>query len=683
MKLPTFLSGALFACAAPALATTPVPAGPGDAEIPLIEGVRIDGADSDWGARGWSIQAFADDATIVRAEKDFHVRGKLAWDRDGLLVFLDVQDDVAEEFAVSGGAYDYDSVELFVGLGGKGEKDCLQIVVSPGTSAEYPQLRYSLFNTYKHRTDGSLAQPELVRTVRSGGYTLEARIPWVDGGFSAPVAEGARVDFRCYVNDADRLGTRYRSGFPSTGRTFQAVKLGKAEAPAAEVAAWSQLDLACANVNFNVTAPVKHAGAGVSAVHEGKTLASGVFVAGLRGASATVPVPLAKLEGLSGVVQLRVGEAVLVELPAPELKKLRKEVFDRAAFRYWRSDPERDAQVAFAQPRFESAVFQGTAFPAFTFADEARTRALLGDYTISVTYYDVDGKVVTEAAKPGRYGAVAQVKFAGGGSSEFKRTLYRLAPGQAVPEDVSEVAAVQHATGCFVAKPMQTVDDTRIVLPEEAAWARIDAGRGKPERYEYLTYVPEGYEAQAGKEWPLLLYIHGSGGHRPGGGEKYIAALQEKKVPMIAVYPRIPGEPNAYTLKAVVDEVVAKYRVDRSRIYTQCFSRGGRGMFKLIVLEPDLFAAAVSTGTRGPCVEAMEAYRTTPLWGINGEDDGITYRWKTRESYKALAEAGYDAHLTLVPVIDHGATETKFSKEDAVFEWLLSHRKQQRLSPKK
>ena len=91
--------------------------------------------------------------------------------------------------------------------------------------------------------------------------------------------------------------------------------------------------------------------------------------------------------------------------------------------------------------------------------------------------------------------------------------------------------------------------------------------------YKYLLSLPEGYESDPAKKWPLLVFLHGAGERgddlsllNKHGPPKLIAA--GKKFEAIVVSPQVPLKNiwNAHAVKALVDDLSQKHRVDSRRI---------------------------------------------------------------------------------------------------------------------
>src|SRR4051794_15022620 len=79
---------------------------------------------------------------------------------------------------------------------------------------------------------------------------------------------------------------------------------------------------------------------------------------------------------------------------------------------------------------------------------------------------------------------------------------------------------------------------------------------------KYLLYMPKDYGKEAGKKWPLMLFLHGSGESgtdvekvKVHGPPKLVAA--GKEFPFILVSPQSPGGGwNTETLNALLDEMI-------------------------------------------------------------------------------------------------------------------------------
>src|SRR4030088_1713549 len=122
---------------------------------------------------------------------------------------------------------------------------------------------------------------------------------------------------------------------------------------------------------------------------------------------------------------------------------------------------------------------------------------------------------------------------------------------------------------------------------------------------KYLLFLPEEYNNNTGKKWPLIMYLHG-GSRRGTDIEKLrepgygLPALVEKNksFPFVVLSPQCPeGEYWTDTdgLIALLDEVLKNYAVDPRRVYLTGHSMGGRGTWYLAYEHPERFAAIAPT----------------------------------------------------------------------------------------
>jgi len=195
-------------------------------------------------------------------------------------------------------------------------------------------------------------------------------------------------------------------------------------------------------------------------------------------------------------------------------------------------------------------------------------------------------------------------------------------------------------------------------------------------KMDYLLYLPEGY-SRDDKPRPLVLFLHGMGDSiarlKRGGLPRQVE--QKKDYPFIMVTPQCPGrswDPSA--LNTLLDDIVAKYRVDKDRIYVTGLSMGGFGTWSLAAAYPDRFAAIVPICGGGNPVSAPKL-KNLPIWAFHGGKDTTVPPRQTESMVKALKDAGSEnVKFTLYPEAGHDAwTETY--KNPEVWDWLLKQKR--------
>lgn len=197
-------------------------------------------------------------------------------------------------------------------------------------------------------------------------------------------------------------------------------------------------------------------------------------------------------------------------------------------------------------------------------------------------------------------------------------------------------------------------------------------------KLNYLLFLPEGYDKDD-KKWPLILFLHGSGESgkeldkvKIHGPPKIVE--NKSDFPFIVVSPqsrRRGWNPDA--LKALLDEIVADYRVDRDRIYLTGLSMGGYGTWNLAAVYPDYFAAIAPICGGGDPDDA-ESLKKLPIWVFHGAKDEAVPLKRSQEMVDALKKVGADVKFTVYSEAGHDSwTETYNNLE--LYQWFLSHKR--------
>ena len=202
-------------------------------------------------------------------------------------------------------------------------------------------------------------------------------------------------------------------------------------------------------------------------------------------------------------------------------------------------------------------------------------------------------------------------------------------------------------------------------------------------KLNYLLYLPTDYD-KSDKPFPLILFLHGAGESgsdlanvKKHGPPKLIAG--GKAFPFIVVSPQSPGGGwNAEGLNGLLDEIMAKYRVDKDRVYLTGLSMGGGGAWTLAAAHPEKFAAIapICGAFRSPDGGKATAAKIKgiPAWVFHGAKDSTVPIARSEEMVKALKEAGADVKFTIYPEANHDSwTETYDNPE--LYTWLLAHKK--------
>jgi predicted peptidase len=208
----------------------------------------------------------------------------------------------------------------------------------------------------------------------------------------------------------------------------------------------------------------------------------------------------------------------------------------------------------------------------------------------------------------------------------------------------------------------------------------------------YLLFLPQGYDAQAEKRWPLMLFLHGSGERGTNiwlvtkhGPPKDVT--EHPDFPFILVSPQCP--PNQIWSDEVVmalrDEIISHYRVDTSRVYLTGLSMGGYGTWNTGLRHPEKFAAIAPICGGGDVISLVvgkdkegDALKTLGIWAFHGAKDPVVPVEESQRMITACKKFGIkDLKLTIYPEAQHDAwTETY--KNPELYQWLLQHQRKEK-----
>ncbi len=219
-------------------------------------------------------------------------------------------------------------------------------------------------------------------------------------------------------------------------------------------------------------------------------------------------------------------------------------------------------------------------------------------------------------------------------------------------------------------------------IPEESPLQLV---YGESELYNYVLYLPEGYDpADTEKKWPVIYFFHGIGeiGEDltkllPYGPLRYLN--KGGKLDAIVIAPQCPtgshwADHDRETDKLVqfVPEMSEKYNIDTSRMYLTGLSMGGRCSWKLALAMPDAFAAMLVVCGRTNTYE-FETLNNMPIWMFHGAQDAtVSFNNITENILPVLHEKDYSYYkLTVYPSMGHEIWNSVYGRTD-VYDWLLS-----------
>jgi hypothetical protein len=370
---------------------------------------------------------------------------------------------------------------------------------------------------------------------------------------------------------------------------------------------------------------------------------------------------------------------------------------------------------------FTRYVFSKNEFP-WGFLDQGRTiKRCFFPVDVKVTFYDAQYNVVKEATKPGRYGAVVRIGLNGGVVQYRYITLFRtpakvfwsdgpekvtaqIPPGagidpvvmqnqqasigQAFKDGFMGDADISPALAIFLSGLYETspndppaIRRTDYNARDTNWWFGLRDRLGLAPTYPYLIDLPPDYNADSGKRWPLILFLHGGGmqGYNPDilrqTGLSEISA--GKKLPAIVLSPQLPWfqswQPT--TLSKLLDVISTKYRVDPDRIYVTGLSLGGDAAWDLAMNYPGRFAAIAPIAGEGDYADAASV-KNIPTWTFEGLKDEVVNPERVIGMVDAVRKVGGHPHLTLYPDLPHNCWDKAYAS-DALYTWLFAQKRGQ------
>ncbi len=221
------------------------------------------------------------------------------------------------------------------------------------------------------------------------------------------------------------------------------------------------------------------------------------------------------------------------------------------------------------------------------------------------------------------------------------------------------------------------------------------------ETMPYRLFRPK---VEAGKRYPLVVFLHGSSGsgtdnelqlQRANWFGSLVWALPEnqRRHPCFILAPQsnvnwppvrlTPGKlpeilpglgAGCRQAVEIVEELLAKEPIDRTRIYVTGHSMGGAGTWAMLAQRPDLFAAGVPVAGRA-CLPGVRAAEKVPVWNFHGVKDEIEPIETSRTILATLQAAGGKPLYTEYPDVEHNSFMWAYT-EPALVDWLFAQAKQ-------
>jgi predicted peptidase len=201
----------------------------------------------------------------------------------------------------------------------------------------------------------------------------------------------------------------------------------------------------------------------------------------------------------------------------------------------------------------------------------------------------------------------------------------------------------------------------------------------------YLFYLPKGFDGEADKKWPLILFLHGRGESR--GPLSIVAkwgpprmAKRGDDPPYLVISPQCPAstrwtadDQQAGVLN-LLDHIIEKYPVDPSRIYLTGLSMGGYGSWKLAADHPQRFAAVAPVCGKGNPADG-EKLKDLPIWVFHGtQDDAVPYQHSVDMVEAIKMAGGKRVRFTSMKHVGHNCWSAAYATPE-LYQWFNKHRR--------
>jgi len=216
--------------------------------------------------------------------------------------------------------------------------------------------------------------------------------------------------------------------------------------------------------------------------------------------------------------------------------------------------------------------------------------------------------------------------------------------------------------------------------------------------YRFQVYLPEDWRRDDGKQWPIILFLHGRGERGSEGMWQTQIGLPEAvrnhpdRWPFVIVMPQCPQtahwtDPAMLELAmATLDQESAEFHGDMARTYLTALSMGGYGAWELARLYPHRWAA-IAIAASGVFwsyeperwqessvlpAEYAHAVGRTPVWLFHGSLDTTVAPRQSELMFDAFKAAGGNIRLWIYQGLLHDSWSRAYD-EPELPRWLLAH----------
>lgn len=179
---------------------------------------------------------------------------------------------------------------------------------------------------------------------------------------------------------------------------------------------------------------------------------------------------------------------------------------------------------------------------------------------------------------------------------------------------------------------------------------------------------------------PLLVYLHGAGGHKRDVAAQpsaFASGYSRYNLNCDVVHPQSQGMWSPQALDKLIEHMVKTYEIDPKRVYIAGFSMGGAGTWYHVFEGKYPVAAYMPMGSGASRTDKIhekwdiENCRGKNIWMIHGDKDEVVPYANAKESADLISEISPQFIFTTLKHVAHNPGDLYKKKE--TFTWLLKH----------
>ena len=206
-------------------------------------------------------------------------------------------------------------------------------------------------------------------------------------------------------------------------------------------------------------------------------------------------------------------------------------------------------------------------------------------------------------------------------------------------------------------------------------------------RLPYLAITPAAFKTQA--RWPLIVFLHG--GEQSGNDMELLKvngppkfALNNPDFPFVVVAPQLPVGKiwNGDVVAGLTKQLIARFRIDPSRVYLTGLSTGGYGVWDAAMKHPERFAAVVPVAGGGDIViplhaqgAQLQSLQSLSVWAFHGGSDTSVPASESQRMVNELKRIGAgDVSITVYSGAPHDIWSRVYDNM-TVYNWMLQRQR--------